>query len=86
MNADPNILGYYMNDSTASSAERIYIRNGSNSVAPTGILYYESPNPTVTLSDPILDNTLLTEAGGRLSTVQTGTVVDGSFDMGFINL
>ena len=39
-----------------------------------------------TFVTPIIDNTLLTEAGGRMSTVQTGTVVDGSFDMGFINL
>ena len=34
----------------------------------------------------ILDNTLLTESGGRLSTVQTGTVVDGIADLGFITL
>ena len=49
-------------------------------------VYYELAEESVTLSDPILDNTLLTEGGGRLSTVQTGTVVDGSFDMGFITL
>jgi len=50
------------------------------------ILYYELADPVVTLSDPLIDNTLLTEAGGRMATVQTGTVVDGSFDLGFINL
>ena len=48
--------------------------------------YYELADPVVTLSDPLIDNTLLTEAYGRMSTVQTGTVVDGSFDLGFINL
>lgn len=44
-----------------------------------------TPDPS-TFVTPIIDNTLLTEAGGRMSTVQTGTVVDGSFDMGFITL
>lgn len=87
LNADPNILGYYMNDSTASSAERIYIRNGSNSVAPTGILYYESPNPTVTLSDPILDNFVPTEAGGTITPKQTQTKqIDTSFDVNYLAL
>ena len=57
-----------------------------DSASPTGILYFALLNPIVTLSDPIIDNTLLTEAGGRMATVQTGTVVDGSFDLGFINL
>ena len=79
-------LGYCMNDINFSSNESIYIRNGSKTVAPTGNFYYEAPTPTVTLSDPIIDNTLLTEAYGRMATVQTGTIVDGSFDMGFINL
>lgn len=50
------------------------------------MLYYQKATPVVTLSDPLIDNTLLTESGGRMSTVQTGTVVDGSFDMGFITL
>ena len=49
-------------------------------------IYFELADPVVTLSDPVLDNTLLTESGGRMATVQTGTVVDGSFDMGFITL
>jgi len=49
-------------------------------------IYYEKATPTVTLSDPLIENTLLTEAYGRMATVQTGTVVDGSFDMGFITL
>ena len=44
-----------------------------------------TPDPS-TFVTPIIDNTLLTEAYGRMSTVQTGTVVDGSFDMGFITL
>lgn len=44
-----------------------------------------TPDPD-TYSDPILDNTLLTEAYGRMSTVQTGTVVDGISDLGFITL
>lgn len=48
--------------------------------------YYELATYVETLSDPILDNTLLTESGGRLSTVQTGTVVDGIADLGFITL
>jgi len=48
--------------------------------------YYELATYNETLSDPLIDNTLLTEAGGRMATVQTGTVVDGSFDLGFINL
>lgn len=54
---------------------------------PTGMFYYElkTPNPD-TYSDPIIDNTLLTEAYGRMSTVQTGTVVDGIADLGFITL
>ena len=47
---------------------------------------YELAEESVTLSDPIIDNTLLTESGGRLSTVQTGTVVDGISDLGFITL
>ena len=47
---------------------------------------FELATESVTLSDPIIDNTLLTEAYGRMSTVQTGTVVDGSFDLGFITL
>lgn len=47
---------------------------------------YPLATESVTLSDPILDNTLLTESGGRLSTVQTGTVVDGIADLGFITL
>ena len=50
-------------------------------------VYYElaTPDPS-TFVTSIIDNTLLTEAGGRMATVQTGTVVDGSFDMGFITL
>jgi hypothetical protein len=47
---------------------------------------YALAEESVTLSDPLIDNTLLTEAYGRMSTVQTGTIVDGSFDLGFINL
>jgi hypothetical protein len=53
-----------------------------------GLLFqYElaTPDPS-TFVTPIIDNTLLTESGGRMATVQTGTVVDGSFDLGFINL
>lgn len=50
------------------------------------VLYSEAKTESVTLSDPIIDNTLLTEAYGRLSTVQTGTVVDGISDLGFITL
>ena len=57
-----------------------------NGTLPSGLFYYELKTPVVTLSDPLIDNTLLTEAYGRMSTVQTGTVVDGSFDMGFITL
>ena len=49
-------------------------------------IHYALAEDIVTLSDPIIDNTLLTESGGRMATVQTGTVVDGSFDMGFITL
>ena len=49
-------------------------------------MYYPLATESVTLSDPILDNTLLTEAYGRMSTVQTGTVVDGIADLGFITL
>lgn len=50
-------------------------------------IYYElaTPDPS-TFVTPIIDNTLLTESGGRMATVQTGTIVDGSFDMGFITL
>lgn len=77
-----------------SSDGRLYVKN----VACTSLalikaemagrtLTYEldTPDPD-TYSDPILDNTLLTEAYGRMSTVQTGTVVDGIADLGFITL
>ena len=51
-----------------------------------GIRYaLNEPDPS-TFVTPIIDNTLLTESGGRMATVQTGTVVDGSFDLGFITL
>lgn len=64
----------------------IWVNNGSSSTPPSGTMRYELATESVTLSDPLIDNTLLTEAGGRMATVQTGTVVDGSFDMGFITL
>ena len=64
----------------------IWVNNGSSSTPPSGTMRYELATPVETLSDPLIDNTLLTESGGRMATVQTGTVVDGSFDMGFITL
>lgn len=64
----------------------IWINNGSSTTPPSGTMRYELATESVTLSDPLIDNTLLTEAGGRMATVQTGTVVDGSFDLGFITL
>lgn len=64
-----------------------FVNNGSTTVPPSGTMQYElaTPDPP-TLSDPIINNTLLTEAYGRMSTVQTGTVVDGIADLGFITL
>ena len=74
------VMFYDPNYNTASSADafKAHIKGLT--------LYYELADPVVTLSDPLIDNTLLTESGGRMATVQTGTVVDGSFDMGFITL
>jgi len=69
-------------DSTITTVEQLRTWLTQNPVT----INYELNTPVVTLSDPLIDNTLLTEAGGRMATVQTGTVVDGSFDMGFITL
>ena len=81
-------------DGSASQITQIEIKDSrfnnatdfSNYIKDFEITYEPiTPDPS-TFVTPILDNTLLTESGGRMATVQTGTVVDGSFDMGFITL
>lgn len=72
------VIGVY--DSTYNDATTF-----ASAMAGVTINYVKA-TPVVTLSDPLIDNTLLTEAYGRLSTVQTGTVVDGIADLGFITL
>ena len=96
-NTDYTISGYYDNTGTYPTRNFLYIRITSTENTPALVktwlqnhpitVTYElvTPDPS-TFVTPIIDNTLLTEACGRMSTVQTGTVVDGSFDMGFITL
>jgi len=76
----------YVNTFAINPSAIFFVNNGSTTVPPSGTMQYELATPVETLSDPLIDNTLLTEAGGRMATVQTGTIVDGSFDLGFINL
>lgn len=92
-NKSENMALYIVPTTQTSLSNYIWWRNTAYSDASSfkatlvgKTIYFELADPVVTLSDPILDNTLLTEAGGRMATVQTGTVVDGSFDLGFINL
>lgn len=50
-------------------------------------LYYELATPVVTLTDPILDNFLLTEAGGTITPIQDNTPeIDARFDMNYMAL
>lgn len=80
MNADKAMLGYYMNDGTASGAERIYIRNGSSTIAPTGVFYYELATPTTESVSPVLNNTLKIETGGTVYAEQSNEPeVDSDF-------
>ena len=82
-NLYPNQNWLYVRiDDTITSASALKTWLAQNPLT----VYYELAEESITLSDPILDNTLLTESGGRMATVQNGTVIDGSFDMGFINL
>jgi hypothetical protein len=48
-------------------------------------MYYPKATPTVTLSDPILDNLIATEAGGTIESILTNPV-DDSMTLGYINL
>ena len=53
------------------------------------ILYYElaTPLPDESVCDPIIDNTIATEAGGTISTIQTQTpVIDNCLDAGYLTL
>lgn len=77
-----NIVRVYSVDNPSVTSSTIMNTLFKSGTTMNYALYTE----VATLSDPIIDNTLLTEAGGRLSTVQTGTVVDGISDLGFITL
>ena len=48
-------------------------------------IFYEKATPVETLSDPILDNLIATEAGGTIESILT-TPVDDSMTLGYINL
>lgn len=48
---------------------------------------YVKATPVATLSDPIINNTIETEGGGTINTIQTQTpVIDNSLDVGYLAL
>jgi len=63
----------------------IYTDGGSSETSPTGYLYYELATPTTETISPITNNTIYTEGGGTINTIQTQTpVIDNSLDVGYL--
>lgn len=76
-----------LNTIAIEDGDKISVYNGSTTTPPTGILYYElaTPDPDQSVCDPIIDNTLPTEGGGTIETMQTQTpVIDNSLDVGYL--
>ena len=74
-----------------SNSDELYIKdknNGLPSLFLAGVSFnYELAEEFVTLLDPIINNTILTEGGGTIETIQTQTpVIDNSLDVGYLAL
>lgn len=63
----------------------LFVKNGSDSVAPSGDLNYALATPTTEQLDPIQNPYLATESGGTISSILTDAV-DDSMTLGYINL
>lgn len=59
--------------------------NTGDANTPTGTAVVEIATYSETLSDPIINNTIATEGGGTIETIQTQTpVIDNSLDVGYL--
>ena len=74
-------LAFYLAGATSASAVMAWISANLPKV------YYELTTPIVTLTDPIPDNFVQTEAGGTITPKQTQTPeIDSKFDMNYLAL
>ena len=74
-----------------SNSDELYIKDKNNGLPSSflaGVSFaYELAEPTVTLLDPIINNTIATEGGGTINTIQTQTpVIDNCLDVGYLAL
>jgi len=68
-----------------SSDKGMLCNNGSDTTPPSGSLVVELATPTTESVSPTLDNTIYTEGGGTIDTVQTQSIkIDNCLDVGYL--
>lgn len=76
-------LNVYVYDPAFVNATQAQVQQGMKDV----VMNYELADKSVTLLDPIINNTIQTEGGGTINTIQTQTtVIDNSLDVGYLAL
>lgn len=98
--ADGYVLGNYLsangytqkeaNSTLSAEGQYAVLQDGQlifyyNGTAPSGLFAYELATPTTESIDPVPDNTLYTEGGGTIDTIQDQTpVIDNCLDVGYL--
>jgi hypothetical protein len=79
------VLGNKLYAIGQSSDKSMLCHNGSDTTPPSGTLIAELATPTTESVSPAPKNTIYTEGGGTINTVQTQTpVIDNCLDVGYL--